>query len=87
MLLVIRPGLLIVKDGTLRDATLLWVYLFRFVSNGRQRNALFPREEGIHTLSDQLNSPLSQWFIHCGFEPAMSSLGLSAASLLEVGAG
>ncbi len=74
MLLVVGPGLLIVEDSTLGYAPMGWVSLFRLESNGRQRDALFVLEQRIDTLSYQLNSTLSQRFIHRGFEPGMSRL-------------
>ena len=87
MLLVVGPGLLIVKDSALGDASMVWVELFRFQSDGGQRDTLFALEERIHTLSYQLNGPLSQRFIHGRFEPGMSRLRLGGALSFWVGAG
>ena len=87
MLLVVGPGLLIVKDSALGDASMVWVELFRLQRNGGQRDTLFAVEERIHTLSYQLNGPLPQWFIHGRFEPRMSRLHLGGVLPFWVGSG
>ena len=87
MLLVVGPGLLIVEDSTLGDASMVWVELFRLGANGGQRDRLLVLEQRINTLCDQLNGTLSQRFIDRDCQPGMSCLRLSGARGFWVGVG
>ena len=60
MLFVVTSGLLVVKNGTLGDASMLDVQFPRFGSYRRQRDALLVLAECIDTLFHQINSPLAE---------------------------
>lgn len=60
MLFVVRPGLLVVKDSTLGNASILRIEFFRLGSDGRERDVPPVLAECIDAALDEVIGALSQ---------------------------